>query len=909
MNETQQLIDEQLVYRLERFDTISGWWAWALLFVLCILTLYWLFRWYRRDVHELPRPLRATLLLLRFSGLALLILFFLQPERRARQRIERPSEAIVLIDTSQSMSLPATDLEVTSSRMEVIKQFMSETPFLAQLTAQHLVTVYATGTRDEPIELWTAGRPSAPANAELQSKKANRVSSNLMGWNYFGALCALGALGFLASSGWLSWRESAARSAPSTLIGVGLAMIACLIIGTVGTLGAQHSWKALWGFGGATVDDSETETTTPTKSESENPFSAELAADGPHSHLGDALQWLQRHHDPATLAGIWLVSDGQNNGGLSLDAAGRQLKRQSVPVFAVGLGTSRPPANIRVVDLEVPPRVYPGDRFAISSTLQATGIPPGEIEVQLLDGLDVEPWQPLVVETRRVEMPADGTPLELKFELEPDDVGRRQIGIRVASVTGEQNLQDNQLQVRYEVIKRRLKALVIAGGPMREYQFVRNLLHRDSEIMLDVWLQSGQKGMSQDSNQILSEFPSTPESLFEYDVILAFDPDWDQMNAAQIELLDRWVAEQAGGFALIAGPVFTPRLAASRNDQKSLVRNLLPVVLAGRSVSFEEGRYEGEEPWPLQWTEEGRRADFLRPLDNAEDAREVWGGFSGFYGYFSVREPKPGATVYATYSDPTTAVDGQLPVLIASQFYGAGRTFFLGSGELWRLRTEGDAYFDRIYTKLVRWAAEGRLLRDSNRGVLLVDPPRAVVGENITIRAVLLNDQFKPLEAPEVEAQIFEPGHGVKTLTLRRLEGQPRGGTYGGQFVARYGGQYEVRIELGDLNNRQVLKDSVQVRLPTLELERPRRNDAELGALATLTSGQYLPLEPVSGSERIGFKPLLAMTDAMVPRPQETILPGTPDRDFQRRRNASLMWCFAGMLIFEWVIRRLNRLA
>ncbi len=332
------------------------------------------------------------------------------------------------------------------------------------------------------------------------------------------------------------------------------------------------------------------------------------------------------------------------------------------------------------------------------------------------------------------------------------------------------------------------------------------------------------------------------------------------------------------------------------------------MTLSGRSVSFEEGRYAGEEPWPLQWSDLGKRAEFLWPVDEAVASGDVWEQFSGFYGYFAVREPKPGATVYASYSDPTTAVDGQLPVMFASQFYGAGRSFFLGSGELWRLRSESDAYFDRIYTKLVRWAAEGRLLRDSNRGVLLVDPPRAVVGETITIRAVLLNDQFQPLDDPEVEAQIFEPGRAVRPLTLKKLEGQPRGGTYGGQFVARQGGQYEVRVELGDVTNRQVLRDGVQVRMPTLELERPRRNDQDLTAVATLTNGVYLPIETPSLNEAVQST-TTQLVKSLVPRPQETVLPGTPDRDFQRRRNGSVMWLVGGALILEWVLRRLNRLA
>jgi hypothetical protein len=45
------------------------------------------------------------------------------------------------------------------------------------------------------------------------------------------------------------------------------------------------------------------------------------------------------------------------------------------------------------------------------------------------------------------------------------------------------------------------------------------------------------------------------------------------------------------------------------------------------------------------------------------------------------------------------------------------------------------------------------------------------------------------------------------------------------------------------------------------------------------------------------------------PQPQTTILPGTPDDRFAERRNATLLWLIATALTFEWVLRRLHRLA
>jgi hypothetical protein len=93
--------------------------------------------------------------------------------------------------------------------------------------------------------------------------------------------------------------------------------------------------------------------------------------------------------------------------------------------------------------------------------------------------------------------------------------------------------------------------------------------------------------------------------------------------------------------------------------------------------------------------------------------------------------------------------------------------------------------------------------------------------------------------------------------------------------------------------------------LPTIELERPRRNDADLEQFATMTGGKYIPVNEGTTDSAVNSN----LVSLLRPQPQTTILPGTPDIDFSRRRNAVLMWLMATMLTMEWVIRRLHRLA
>ena len=77
----------------------------------------------------------------------------------------------------------------------------------------------------------------------------------------------------------------------------------------------------------------------------------------------------------------------------------------------------------------------------------------------------------------------------------------------------------------------------------------------------------------------------------------------------------------------------------------------------------------------------------------------------GFYTFYPVDRPKPAATVIATFSDDRARLeDGKEQPYLVAQVYGKGRTVWLGSGEMWRLRQFKEAYHERFWTELARYA-------------------------------------------------------------------------------------------------------------------------------------------------------------------------------------------------------------
>ncbi len=634
-----------------------------------------------------------------------------------------------------------------------------------------------------------------------------------------------------------------------------------------------------------------------------------LAPKGTETRLGQALRQLIHDERSSPVAGVVVFSDGGQNAGISPDAAMALAREAKIPVYTVGLGSDRPPSQVRVADLAVPARAFPGDRYTVTAYLQAQQMAGKTVTVQLLSrpagtegSRTVQPDAGTVLESRQVTLGGDGELLPVKFEVTPGAAGRRTICVRLQGAPSRSVAADRQREADIEIVDRKSRVLLLAGGPTREYQFLRSQLYRDHSTTLDVLLQTGQEGISQEASKILTAFPSTRQEMFDYDCLVAFDPDWQALSAAQLDLLEKWVAEQAGGLIVVAGPVQAGKTINGwlQNPALRTVRNLYPVEFPRRLDIVEANVSTSQDPWPLDFSREGRQAEFLWLGDSATASQQAWASFPGVYSFCPVRGPKPGATVFARLSDPRTSQAGEPSVYLAGQFYGSGRVFYLGSGEMWRLRAVDPAYFEQFYTKLIRHVSQGRLLRGSKRGVLLVGQDRYTIGNAVEVRAQLTNARLEPLEMPSINLEVVPPSGGVQTIALRR--DPPRAGAYAGQFPVLQEGTYRLELPVPESDRERMVR-RIQVKVPDLERENPRRNDALLSAVAKGTGGKYY----------VGVDAILAGRDALAQqlpdRTNTAILTAAVNPQSEERWLRWLMTGLCGLLCGEWLIRRLVKLA
>lgn len=662
--------------------------------------------------------------------------------------------------------------------------------------------------------------------------------------------------------------------------------------GLLATLRQRHEvW--VWRFDAdvellATLPRAEGDATT------EEAWLGRLTPRGQETRLGEAVTRVLGAEPAAVLAGIVVVSDGGSNAGIDPRASAAAAAAAGVPVHPLGIGSDQVPANLRVTDLVTPARVFPGDRFGVTAFLQAQGLAAERVRVDLVERpAEADAAGGQVIDSLDVPLAADGELVPVRFEVAGlSTPGRRTLSVRASPPAADTTAADDAQSADVEVVERVTNVLLIAGGPSREYQFMRNVLQRDPSFAVDVLLGTGAAGMSQDARRMLDAFPATEEALAAYDAVVAFDYDWRQLDAAAQARLERWVAADAGGLVLFAGPVFMD--AWLDDATTATIRGLYPVELRRAGLAA-LGQPVAAEPRRLEFTRDGAEAEFLWLAGSRSESDEVWREFPGVYACFPTSGLKPGATAYALAAAGATARE---ETYLAGQFYGSGIVLAVGSGELWRLRAVETGAHERLTTQLVRHVAQGRLLRGAGGARLVVDRDRVPVGGTVAIRLVAAAAARQPAA---VICQAVAPDG--ERCAVRLAADASRPDTLAGQFVAGREGTWVIEVDAAATSER--LARRIQVQLPDRELVRPKLDRGLLGQLADATDGTARFVADAD----FGPDVIRALGDSIPDRSRRDYETGAADVAFKQRLNAGLMALGCGCLCLEWIIRRLARLA
>ncbi len=148
--------DAGVYYQLSRIHSLTEWWHWLVLGLLCLLIAGYVIYMYVKDSVELPMSFAMVLVLLRVLAFVGILFFFFNLEKRAERILVKNSRAVLRVDTSQSMALRDTESSGGStgrSRIEFVIAELEKGEFVESLRQKHDVVVYRFDQGENPVEI------------------------------------------------------------------------------------------------------------------------------------------------------------------------------------------------------------------------------------------------------------------------------------------------------------------------------------------------------------------------------------------------------------------------------------------------------------------------------------------------------------------------------------------------------------------------------------------------------------------------------------------------------------------------------------------------------------------------------------------------------------------------------------
>ena len=604
----------------------------------------------------------------------------------------------------------------------------------------------------------------------------------------------------------------------------------------------------------------------------------------PATRLGqcviDALQ-AQRGRPTAAIV---LVTDGVNTEGRSLAEASELARRRRIPLYCVGVGSTRPPRDVRLDDLVADDLGFVGDLMTFEARLSGAGYQGRGVRVRL-----VRTDSGAVLAEQSVAMPEGAETAAVRLAFRPRAAGEMTLALVAESLPGEATTENNRLMQRVTIREETLRVLLVQSTPSYEYRYLKTLLQRqrlqggerERAVTLATVLQEADPEYAAGDETATSGFPASREALFGYDVVIMGDADPRLLGAAALENLAAFVRERGGGLLVLAGPRFMP--LAYRGTP---LADLLPIEIDGASLPANDGLLE--ESFVPRLTRLGRATPALQLEDSLERSEQRWQGLPGWYWFVAAPRLRDGARVlleHPTAAGPT----GQPLPLVALQFVGAGKAAVQLSDESWRWArsTDGETAYARYWMQWLRWMSRSRL-QGGERGVqVTTDRERYVNSDSVKVRVRFLDERLAPAADDGATVVVQADEGGPRTATLRRESAER------GEFTATLPplaeGVYRVWLAAPETTGAPPATRFV-VTAPAGEQTRLTLDAEAMRQAASVTQGRYYSL---SDADRL---------ESDLPRGRQVRIEPLPSAPLWNR------WPIAALVIAlltaEWLLRK-----
>jgi hypothetical protein len=522
-------------------------------------------------------------------------------------------------------------------------------------------------------------------------------------------------------------------------------------------------------------------------------------------------------------AGIILISDGiDNSSEKQKEKVLQDLGARGIPVFPVPIGLQSPD-DISIRNVVMQEVAFSGDQVPVQVHLYSKGFERRTVKLSVkLDGR-------LVSGPKRVRLQGGLQIEDIDFNVDIYKTGAAKIEIEVEAFQEEVSVANNKAERSIRVVNDKVNVLYIEGNNRWEFRYISAILKRDPRLNTKFISSSSGPEFARNSPEYIERFPSKPEEVFEYDLVILGDVDSKFFSPEEMALLEELISARGGSLLVLCGPMHTPSSYVG-----TPLEAMLPV------------RFDPEAKWDLVnesvhpvLTAEGQSSMVMVLENNPEQNDKVWSRVAPLDHLPPLLSSKPGATVLATLSDSTGS--DRYP-LIAWHRYGTGKCLSMATDRLWRLRFKtGDKYHWRVWSQTIQFLTLSRLMGEHKRVRLETDRSMYNDGEQVRLYAQVLDEDFQPMVQPSFDIKVTGvDGNSVSVpVSLQPDRTQP--GLYDGYFTAPIAGRY--RLEANEDDKEISNTTEFQVAEFNQELIDVDMRMEELQRIAKITGGTCLTIE------------------------------------------------------------------
>ena len=329
-------------------------------------------------------------------------------------------------------------------------------------------------------------------------------------------------------------------------------------------------------------------------------------------------------------------------------------------------------------------------------------------------------------------------------------------------------------------------------------------------------------------------------------------------------MIDDFVAERGGGF-LISGMI----------DEEFIntpIADILPVTLVEEKFlpsHLRGGIRRGEHPtgelfYP-RLTNNGEFSPLLRLAGEDSENLNLWRQLPDLQGVYVSGRIKPGATVLIEH--PLLQYQNQALPIIALQRYGSGRSISIATASTWRwqmMLPAADQSHETLWRQLLRWLA----VSAPERITIEFDREFYNVGDEVNVRATVLNDEFEPDNDALLWLQTSDPLDQITDVPMEwDIEAD---GVYRTNFTVEEEGIYSLLVDVasaaGNASADSSEKRAAFVVTPSLrEYTNAELDSGLLLRMAQASGGSYFNLSAANSlADTIEFTPNAYSTEVQI---------------------------------------------